>query len=173
VPETASALAAWQPFYVVVGSAAAALTGLQFVVMAIVADHHRGTRRDVDAFATPTILHFSAVLLISAIVSAPWPTLAGAAVALGASGSAGVVYVLIVLRRARRALYRPVTEDWIWHVILPMAAYVALFAASDVLWFSAPRAAMFVVAAAALVLLFDGIHNAWDTVTYIVVDDGH
>jgi len=30
------------------------------------------------------------------------------------------------------------------------------------------RAAMFLVGAAALMLLFTGIHNAWDTVTHLV-----
>jgi hypothetical protein len=31
-----------------------------------------------------------------------------------------------------------------------------------------PRVALFIVAAAVLVLLFVGIHNAWDAVTYHV-----
>jgi hypothetical protein len=32
-----------------------------------------------------------------------------------------------------------------------------------------PASALFAIAAAALVLLFIGIHNAWDTVTYIAL----
>jgi hypothetical protein len=35
-----------------------------------------------------------------------------------------------------------------------------------------PAAALFVVAGAALLLMFNGIHNAWDTVTFIAVG-GH
>jgi hypothetical protein len=60
-----------------------------------------------------------------------------------------------------------VFEDWLFHVLLPFAAYTALVAAAG----AAPshlRTALFLVAAAALLLLFIGIHNAWDAVTYHV-----
>ena len=67
-----SPLAAWESFYVIIGSSAAALTGLQFVVIVLGAEVNAltdvsGTR----AFGTPTVVHFCAVLLISAILSAP------------------------------------------------------------------------------------------------------
>jgi hypothetical protein len=59
-------LSHWENFYVIVGSSAAALTGLQFVVIALVVDvRRRSSSREIDAFATPTIVHFCAVLLIS------------------------------------------------------------------------------------------------------------
>ena len=32
-----------------------------------------------------------------------------------------------------------------------------------------PTSALFVIAATALLLLFIGIHNAWDTVTYVAL----
>jgi hypothetical protein len=35
---------------------------------------------------------------------------------------------------------------------------------------SYPRRMLFLVGAMALMLLFTGIHNAWDTVTYITID---
>lgn len=163
----------WDNFYVIVGSAAAALTGLQFVVMALISDLRRpGTRSDIDAFGTPTILHFSAVLLVSAIACAPWPHPIGRVIALGACGAAGVVYGTLVASRARRARYKPVTEDWIWHVILPLTAYGSLFGASTELLAVGSSVPLFVVGGASLLLLFVGIHNAWDTVTYIVIDGG-
>lgn len=66
-----SPLAAWETFYVIVGSSGAALTGLQFVVIALVAESRRkSTFKEIDAFGTPTIVHFCAVLLVSAILSA-------------------------------------------------------------------------------------------------------
>src|SRR5436309_14142322 len=78
VPEAVlSPFAAWENFYVIIGSSAAALIGLQFVVIALVADSRtQSTSREIAAFGTPTILHFSAVLLLAAILSAPWQTLA-------------------------------------------------------------------------------------------------
>jgi len=163
-------LSLWESFYVIVGSSAAALTGLQFVVIALVAESEARTgTREIAAFGTPTVVHFCAVLLISAILSAPWPRLSGAATALGICGALGIGYVLIVTRRARRTTaYRPVLEDWIWHSVLPLRAYVVLVIAAATL----PRhevLALFAIAASALLLLFIGIHNAWDTVTYIAI----
>lgn len=67
-----SPLATWESFYVIIGSSAAALTGLQFVVIALIAEARtRSTPREIAAFGTPTIVHFCAVLLLSAILSAP------------------------------------------------------------------------------------------------------
>src|ERR1700674_1680155 len=106
-------LLAWENFYIIVGSSAGALTGLQFVVMALVTDSP--TRTDtgtIDAFGTPTIVHFCAVLLVSSILSAPWPTLSSIGLVLGVCGAAGVVYTVIVVVRARRQSgYSPVFED--------------------------------------------------------------
>ena len=169
--ENASPLRAWESFCVIVGSSAAALTGLQFVVIALIAEARSArSLREIDAFGTPTIVHFCAVLLISAILTAPWRTVSNPSVALGACGLAGVVYGGIVLYRARRQTgYTPVFEDWLWHTVLPFVAYGILTAASIALRRYA-EAALFAIAAAALLLLFIGIHNAWDTVTWIAVE---
>jgi len=166
-----SPLAAWESFYVIVGSSAAALTGLQFVVIALVAEGERkGGRKEIEAFGTPTVVHFCAVLSLAAILTAPWQRLASVAFALGAAGVAGVAYVVIVTRRARRQMgYQPVFEDWLWHSILPFFAYLGILGAAAVL-LRGPASALFVIGAAALLLLFIGIHNSWDTVTYIAID---
>src|ERR1043166_1330867 len=112
-------LAAWESFYVIVGSSGAALTGLQFVVIALLGDDKfrgTGSTRDIDTWGTPTIVHFCPVLLGSAIASAPWRLLSSAASTLGLCGAAGVVYGCVTLRRARTVTqYKPELEDWIWH----------------------------------------------------------
>ena len=164
-------LAGWENFYVIIGSSAGTLTGLQFVVIALAAEARRiGGEPEVNAFATPTVVHFCAVLLISALLSAPWGTLRGPVIALAMCGAAGVVYALIVVRRARgRMRYQPVLEDWIWHAVLPLIAYAALLVAAITLA-SHATPSLFVIAASTLLLLFIGIHNAWDTVTYIAIE---
>ena len=166
-----SSLAAWESFYVIVGSSAGVLTGLQFVVMALIAESRtRSSSREVAAFGTPTIVHFCAALLIAAILSAPWPALTFAGIAVGACGAAGVLYVCLVIRRARRTSnYRPVMEDWVWHTILPLLAYGGLLVAGADLP-GHPSAALFAVAVSSLVLVFIGIHNSWDTVTYVAIE---
>jgi hypothetical protein len=166
----ASPLLAWENFYVIVGSSAAALTGLQFVVIVLVAEVRGvGNVPTTRAFGTPTVVHFCAVLLISAVLSAPWPTLSSVSLVLGVSGVAGTVYAGIVTRRAlRQKDYVPVLEDWIWHSALPLAGYAALFLAAIMLGRN-PARSLFAIGGTALLLLFIGIHNAWDSVVYIAL----
>ena len=85
-----SPLATWQNFYTIIGSAAATLTGLLFVVITLIA----GVRARVPspssgiaAFSTPNVWHFGAALLVAAILSAPWQALWPAAGPCGSWGS--------------------------------------------------------------------------------------
>jgi hypothetical protein len=165
-----TALAGWENFYVIVGSSAGALIGLQFVVVALIADTPigQGLAEAGDAFSTPTIVHFGVVLLLSAVLNAPWHRIVIAAALWGLLGLGGIVYEIIVARRMRaQIVYAPEFEDWLFHFLLPLAAYAAL-AVSAYAAHSHVGGALFSVAAAALVLLFVGIHNAWDAVTYHV-----
>jgi hypothetical protein len=61
-----------------------------------------------------------------------------------------------------------VFEDWLFHALLPLAAYATLALSALAAW-SHARDALFGVGAAALLLLFIGIHNAWDSVAYHVL----
>src|SRR3977135_1657151 len=88
-PTALSPFAAWESFYVIIGSSAAALTGLQFVVIVLGAEARWVRGPELGAFGTPTIVHFCAVLLIAAILSVPWHAIGSAGVALGACGVAG------------------------------------------------------------------------------------
>jgi hypothetical protein len=166
-------LARWENFYVIVGSSAGALTGLQFVVMTLISEHRVAkSMTEVRAFGTPTIVHFCVALLISAIICSPWPTLAGPAYALAATGLGGFVYSLLALRHTMKQTgYKPELSDWVWFVWVPLTVYVVLAVAAMALMRN-PGTALFVVGAMSLALLFVGIHNAWDTVTYIAVTRG-
>ena len=100
MPEAHTFLVPWESFYVIVGSSGAALTGLQFVVVALITEStRRNTSRELAAFGTPTVLHFCAVLLMSAILSAPWHDLSSVALALGACAVVGLVYCAITFLR--------------------------------------------------------------------------
>jgi hypothetical protein len=164
-------LAAWESFYVIVGSSGAALTGLQFVVIALVSEtRQQSSLAEIDAFATPTIVHFCAVLYIAAVLSSPWKDLTGPAIALGIAGVVGVCYAGITMRRARRQTgYKLVLEDWIWHTLLTSVAYITLLSGALTLVHHG-ESALFAIAGTSVLLLFIGIHNAWDTVTYIAVE---
>ena len=168
-----TALSGWQNFYVIVGSSSGALIGLQFVVLTLIAERPItgvAVAQAGAAFSTPTIVHFGAVLLLSGILTAPWSAIHAAALTWGMAGLVGGVYSLIVAARLRRQnVYQPVLEDWMFHALLPFTAYAAL-AASAYAALSYLTEALFAVAAAALLLLFSGIHNAWDAVTYHVIN---
>jgi hypothetical protein len=165
-------LAAWHTFYSIIGSAAATLTGLLFVVIALSANARgrvAASGSGISIFSTPNIVHFGAALLVAALLSAPWSTSWPVSILLGLAGLGGIAYVITILWRVARRLagYQPVLEDWLWHVIFPFISYAALIIPALFLA-SAALPALFVIAAATVLLLFIGIHNAWDNVTYIV-----
>jgi MFS family permease len=162
-------LASWGSFYAIVGSAAGALIGLQFVVLTLIADKPRAARAEAAAaFGSPTVAHFCAALFLSALLHAPWHAITIPAVLWGLLGLGGTAYIVVVVRLMRKqASYKPVAEDWLFHVVLPLAAYTAL-ALSSFVAYSYTRRALFVVGGASLLLLFIGIHNAWDSVAYHV-----
>lgn len=164
-------LTEWESFYVIVGSSAGGLTGLMFVVITLAADTKLPRSAEtVNAFATPNVIHFVAVLFLSALLSAPWRRFEDPAHFVGAIAITGVIYVLVVTRRMVRQVkggYKPVFEDWVWHSILPMIAYTALFIGAAGLSHGQSWAT-FLVGGVSLLLIGCGIHNAWDTVTYMV-----
>ena len=161
-------LAAWQTYYVIIGTAAATLTGLMFVVITLMAQLrvHPPSWSHMRVFNTSNVVHFGAALL-----SAPWPALWTAALLLGLAGLAGVSYVFIVLWEVRHRLvgYQLVRSDWLWYTLLPLISYTALVVAAILLPIY-PGPVLFIIAAVTMLLLFMGIHNAWDVVTYMAIE---
>lgn len=166
-------MTSWESFYVIVGSSAAALTGLQFVVVALGADSRSiASEKTMQAFGTPTVVHFCVVLLIAALLSTPGHTSRTLGLSVSLLGVVGVVYACWVMRQARRQTgYAPVFEDWLFHAGLPILAYLSLLIAG-VVAFSHPVQALYVIAGVSLLLLYVGIHNAWDAAVYISAKKG-
>jgi hypothetical protein len=138
--------------------------------MALVSEvHSGGSMSEIRAFGSPTVVHFGAVLFIAATVTAPWHSMANVGWNIAALGGAGALYTLNALRHAlRQSGYTPDFGDWCWYAALPFISYLALLMAGlSLRWHS--EALLFLIAGIALVLLYTGIHNAWDTVTYIIV----
>jgi len=163
-----TALDGWENFYIIVGPSAGALIGLQFVVVTLVAERPIAATNPeaVNAYSTPGVIHFGAVLLLSALICMPWGGIGAISIVWGLMGFGGMIYTLIVGKRMRaQTVYKPVFEDWLFHVLLPVAAYAAMGAAACLAQ-SHERAALFIVASSSLLLLFTGIHNAWDIATY-------
>jgi hypothetical protein len=165
-----SELKEWETFYVIIGAAAGALIGLQFVVMTLIAERPlRDAARAGAAFATPTIVHFSVVLFLSGLLTAPWHAVGPVAMVWALTALAGLIYSGIVVRRMKQQTsYEPDLDDWMFYGVLPLVAYASLGLLA-VAARSHLSEALFGVGAVALLLLFVGIHNAWDTVVYHVL----
>lgn len=173
----ALALSDWQSFYVMVGSSAAALTGLTFVVITLSAERRDGQGSATSqltglrVFITPTAVHFAAALWLSALLCIPGQTAVSLAVLLAATGLVGLIYCAVLLARmfALSFAYKPFVSDWIWNVLLPMATYLAL-AVTGAMLPQHTATSLYAVSGVALLLLFIGIHNAWDVVVWITTE---
>lgn len=161
-------LAAWNSFYVMMGSSAAALTGLLFIVITLATDPRRATSEEgISTFTTPNVVHFSCALLTSALMAVPFRSLEPIAISLGIVGAGGLFYVLgVAIRASRLRSYRPDAEDWAFNTLLPCLAYVTLIGGALAMHGTAPQA-LYAPAAAVTLLIFVGIHNAWDVVTFL------
>ena len=165
-------LTPWTNFYVLLGSSAGALIGLQFVVITLIATLRLPNARNGmhlgDVFVTPSIIHFGVVLFLSAVACVPWNGLTLVGVLWGCIGVVGMGYTIFVAWRLRsQQLYEMGIEDWLFHGLLPLGAYALLLVAS---WLagSSARPSLFALGGSALLLLLIGIHNAWDNVTHMV-----
>jgi hypothetical protein len=120
------------------------------------------------------VVHFCAALLLAAILSVPWSGLGAAGLAVAAAcGAIGEIYSVVVARRARRQQeYQPVFEDWVWHAVLPVMAYLLVLLVAGLALRRGLGGAMLAIGAAVLLLVFIGIHNAWDTVTFVTMRSG-
>jgi hypothetical protein len=164
-------LAGWANFYVIVGSSAGALIGLQFVVIALVSSTRtQPVSPAVRAFASPTIVYFSSVLLTGGLLSIPHHTRTSLGSVLVTLGAIGLAYVVRVgTHMTKQVQYVPDRGDWTWFVFLPAASYVCSFIAGTMVW-GAPGAALVVAGASAMLLLLVGVHNAWDSAVWMIVN---
>ncbi len=156
-------LEGWDNFYVILGSAAAGLIGLTFVVIALLADVRPAHPAGMKGYITPTIVHFGTVLALAAYMSVPHQTVLSLSAGLAICGIGTVIYTAVIANNVRRfaTQYVPVVEDWIWHVILPAFDYSTLLAMAFLVWYRL-QLALYCIAAALTLLLLIGIHNAFD-----------
>jgi hypothetical protein len=164
-------LAGWDNFYLITGGAAGGLTGLTFVVITLAADAHRVAPVGVKAFVSPTIVHFGAVLALAAYLTIPRHTDLTLSLGLGVVGLAGLIYIATIAAAIHRMKgdYIPVLEDWIWNVILPGLCFGALLSTAF-LFSTRSTQCLYGVAAAIMLLMIVGIHNAWDIAVWNIIN---
>jgi hypothetical protein len=148
----------WDSFYLIVGGAAGALIGLQFVVMTLIAERPSPASAEAGGvFATPTVVHFGTTLLLSAMMCAPWHGAVVPAMLWGIVGSCGFVYALVVIQRMRKqTAYRPRLDDWCFYAVIPIMAYATL-GLSAFIAASCERVSLFAGAGAGATLAFSSL----------------
>ncbi len=151
----------WHEFYILLGTAAAALVALLFVAVSIGAGFlSRESAGATRTFMSPVIFHYAGVLLLSLIALVPTHTATSLGIAIGAVAAIGLGYSLVVLVRVIRDPMGD-TADALAYGAGPVAAYAAALAAA-LLLVGRSAAGANVLAAALLVLLLVNIRNAWD-----------
>ena len=163
-------LQGWDNFYFMVGSAAAGLIGLLFVVVTLTTGTDRSqVQRGQALYMTPTALNFAIVLTISAVMMAPGlgPIARASAVAVialvGLANLAKACHGISRLRADGETVHW--TDFWMYGAT-PTLLYLGIIAGAVAAGWSQTWAP-YVVAALLLGLLLTAIRNAWDLVTWI------
>jgi hypothetical protein len=159
----------WENFFLMVGPSAASLIGLLFVVVTLTAGRDRATAlRGTALYLTPTVFHFGTVLAVSVVAMAPGLPAVGTAELIDAMAGLGLVYTALIGIRLFVAdgTAKPHWSDVWMYGALPPLIYVGL-ALADSVEFEWPAYAPYAVATMLMILLFTGIRNAWDLVTWI------
>ncbi len=159
----------WEHVFEITGPTGAQLIGLLFVVVTL-GGGFSPSRSDpvIRAYVTPTLVHFSNVLLQAIVALSPWPSDAAAGIALIAVGLAGAAYGLSAIGLKRRA---GVVElrglNWLAYNGAPLIANAALIGGGVGLIFPRPFAP-FAIAVASTLLLAAGIFGAWDVTLWVL-----
>lgn len=160
----------WHDFDLLVGTAAATLVGLMFVAASIGASiYTEKNRAGMQAFISPTVVHFTSVLVLALLALVPtheWLTLAGLLALVGVAGglySANLWMQLFVRRR-----FDVDIVDRLFYAALPSLGYLLLLLAAFFL-LRQSEAGLDLLAAAQITLLLAGIRNAWDMMMWIVI----
>jgi len=160
----------WHNFYSLIGGAAATLVALMFVAASIGAGVFKGERQiGVRSFLSPTVVHFSAILVICLLGIVPTATWLSVGALEADAGAIGLVYSFLIWHRMIRhdIIGRIDLADRLWYLILPTAAYLMVIAAGISLW-QQHQAGLDVLAIALILLLLIGIRNAWDMTIWII-----
>lgn len=161
--------AGWGNYFFLVGSAAAALIGLMFIVVTLTAGRQRSELEPgKKLYTSPIVWHLSVVLLVSGsalapVVSPDW--FAAFEILVAAIGTIYSVRVAVGIVRAALSENYSGFDMW-WYGLVPAAAYAGLGASAFGMMYGS-RLGVGGSAAAVMALLLVSIHNEWDLVTFL------
>jgi hypothetical protein len=159
---------AWHDYYFMIGSCAAALIGLMFVVMTLTAGRDRSQAdQGKHLYSSPIVWHLAVILALSGAALAP--NMTARIFAVGAGGL-GLLGFAMGVRSAVGIAHWAGAPNWkfdsFWYGVAPAVGYVGLSAAAVALLRNCEWA-MTATAAALMILLLISIHAEWDLVTFL------
>ena len=157
----------WGEFYLLVGSAAAVLIGLIFVVISLMQDRSRSSViSGSKLYMGPIVLGVSFVLVLSAAALMPGMTPRGFAAITALVALWGLTRAIMSVVGIRRLKDEVHWTDLWYYGVLPSLIYLALGAVAVAFWWGCPWAEPGVAAVITLSLLL-AIRNEWDLITWI------
>jgi hypothetical protein len=159
----------WSEYFFMIGSSAAALIGLMFVVVTLTAGRDRAeVERGKRLYTSPIVWHLAVVLGLSGMAIAPNVP---SAVFGATAGGLALIGIAIGVRSSIGISRRPAAAeaagfDTLWYGVVPAIGYVGL-AAAAVGMLRGSEWGPSAIAADLMALLLVSIHAEWDLVTYL------
>lgn len=158
----------WGDFYLLVGTAAAALLALLFVAVSLGTGYLTEQRAAATrTFYSPIVIHFAIVLFLSAIALVPSHHRIFFVVFIGGAGLVGLGVSMFTTIQLLRNNWTQFLVDRLGYGLLPAIAYVALITAAILLQ-TGHAISLDAFAGALLLLLLVNIRNAWDLMLSMV-----
>ena len=137
-------------------------------------DRRRPDPRENEAgfrvFVTPTVVHFSAILIACLIVLAPFASVTALGAVLLAEGAFGLAYCGWMWWRARKGGYAGRVDhiDRIWYALAPVVGY-AVVAGAAIAMVAGHGTSLGALACGLGLLLIAAVRNAWDMTLWIMM----
>ena len=161
-------LTQWHNFYALIGGAWTGSAGDADLCAAGGLRSYAQGQAGIRSFLSPTVVHFTAILVICLLASMPTATWVLLCALLGCVGAIGLAYSGWVWRRMmKHGIVASIDSDRLWYALLPIPAYLLVIGAGVGLGERCGQS-LDILAAALIVLLLIGIRNAWDMTVWII-----
>ncbi|HEY1551602.1 MAG TPA: hypothetical protein VGG28_27430 [Kofleriaceae bacterium] len=161
--------AAWGNFYLITSAAAATLVGLLFVVLTLASDRIPASEsKRIRVYLTPSVLQFSLVLVLAAMLMFPTQTRLSSAISCGSIGALGIIYAASVLLDGLRGNALRERRDLLQYAVLPALGYAALVVGGIAIDKPGDTHGPTIVAAGVLALVALAIRNSWSVAVSVV-----
>lgn len=167
-----AALDSWESYYFMLGGSAAALIGLMLIALSLgLRIVSETTLEDIKAFATPSVLYFVWVFMLSAAMLVPSESPLFLSIILLPSGVVGLVWAFPYVRRLIRAGFEHqdfLLSDWLSQVILPVGGFILMILTSIFFYTDQAPLAFGSIWLSSVALLIAAITNTWSMVIWII-----